>query len=44
MPKEEYIRIPLVKGWQNQKIAFKRFLLSIRHKAIVDKVFNSLID
>jgi hypothetical protein len=42
MPEEEYIRIPLVKGWQNQKIAARKFPLSTKHKEIIDRVFNNL--
>ena len=42
MPKEEYIRIPLIEGWQNKKIASKRFPLSFKYKAIVDYIFDSL--
>jgi hypothetical protein len=42
MPEEDYMRIPLVDGWQNRRIASRKFPLSLKHKEIVDKVFNSL--
>ena len=42
VPLDELIRIPLVKGQQNQKIKSRIYPLSSRDRKVLDKVFNKL--
>ena len=42
VPPDELMRVPLVEGWQNQKIKSRMYPLSSRDREVLDKVFNEL--
>ena len=42
VPPDELIRIPLIEGWQNQKIKSCIYPLNSRDYEVLDKVFNEL--
>lgn len=42
VPKEQMMKIPLVEGWQNQKVSSRMYPLSKRDREVLDKVFGKL--
>jgi len=42
IPKDEWMKIPLVEGWQNQKVRARAYPLSQRDREVLDKTFDSL--
>jgi hypothetical protein len=42
IPEEERMPVPLVEGWQNQKVATRCYPLGIKDREAVDKVFDEL--
>ena len=44
VPLEEQMKVPLVDGWQRHKLASRPYPLSIKDKAVVDKIYDTLHD
>lgn len=42
VPKDEQMMIPLVEGWQKQKIATKPYPLGIKDREFLDRTFDEL--
>jgi hypothetical protein len=42
VPEGEMMKVPLVEGWQNQKIASRSYPLSKRDREVLDQVFDEL--
>lgn len=44
VPKDKMMKVPLVEGWQNQKLNSRMYPLSKRDREVLDKVFGELHD
>ena len=42
MPEEDMMRVPLVEGWQNHKVAARMYPVSKKDQAVIDEVFDAL--
>jgi hypothetical protein len=42
IPPDEWMKIPLVEGWQNQKVSARSYPLSKRDREVLDKTFGDL--
>ncbi|KAK1774020.1 hypothetical protein QBC45DRAFT_446426 [Copromyces sp. CBS 386.78] len=42
MPEDEMMRVPLVDGWQNHKVAARIYPISKKDQAVIDEVFDAL--
>lgn len=44
IPESQMMKVPLVEGWQNQKLAHRSYALSQRDRQVLDRVFGELHD